>query len=153
MKKILLFALTIPFGSMGQEVVSSQGNSYTNSIGSIDFTIGEVVIKTESSAGIQLTQGFHQTNWNFLGILDNNPNISISVYPNPTSDELNVEVAEYNNLQYEMYDVNGRLVLKGILSGNITKIETRELLPASYSLVIQDNKFENLKTFKLIKTQ
>ena len=46
--KLLSTSLLLFIGSFGfaQEVVSTQGDSYTNSSGSIDFTIGEVVINT-----------------------------------------------------------------------------------------------------------
>ena len=39
-------ALTLSLNSLGQEIVSAQGDFYTNASGSIDFTIGEVVINT-----------------------------------------------------------------------------------------------------------
>jgi hypothetical protein len=45
-----------------QEVVSAQGDSYSNTSGSIDFTIGEVVINTGTDGNNDITQGFHQTN-------------------------------------------------------------------------------------------
>ena len=68
MKKLLLLgAIALSLNSLGQEVVSTQGDSYTNASGSIDFTIGEVVINTVTDGTNDLTQGFHQTNWNFLG--------------------------------------------------------------------------------------
>jgi len=66
MKKLLLLgALALSTITYGQEVVSTQGDSYTNASGSIDFTIGEVVINTGTGGTNDLTQGFHQTNWNF----------------------------------------------------------------------------------------
>ena len=69
MKKLLLLgAIALSLNSLGQEVVSTQGDSYTNASGSIDFTIGEVVINTVTDGTNDLTQGFHQTNWNFLGV-------------------------------------------------------------------------------------
>ena len=41
-----------------QEVVSTQGDSYSNASGSIDFTIGEVIITTGTDGTNDLTQGF-----------------------------------------------------------------------------------------------
>ena len=75
MKKLLLLGLLLPAVSFGQEVISSQGDSYSNASGSVDFTIGEVVIATGTDGNNDLTQGFHQTNWNFVGLEDHNPDI------------------------------------------------------------------------------
>lgn len=57
---LLLFLLLITWSITAQEVMSMQGNSYTNASISIDFTIGEAVIKTVTDGNNTLTQGFHQ---------------------------------------------------------------------------------------------
>ena len=46
MKKtaFVLFSLFATITVSAQEVVSTQGDSYSNASGSIDFTIGEVII-------------------------------------------------------------------------------------------------------------
>ena len=69
-KTLLVFSLLTTFASTAQEVVSTQGDSYSNTSGSIDFTVGEVVINTGTDGTNDLTQGFHQTNWNFVGLED-----------------------------------------------------------------------------------
>ena len=62
----MLFSLFATLSVSAQEVVSTQGDSYSNASGSIDFTIGEVIIDTGTDGTNDLTQGFHQTNWNFV---------------------------------------------------------------------------------------
>ena len=57
---LVLFSLLATGTVSAQEVVSSQGDSYSN--GSIDFTLGEVIIATGTDGTNDLTQGFHQTN-------------------------------------------------------------------------------------------
>ena len=75
-RKIALFAFTILFtiNLFSQGVISSQGDSYTDSSASIDFTIGEVVTSTVSNGEKTLTQVFHQTNWSFVSIENHVPN-------------------------------------------------------------------------------
>lgn len=63
-KVLVLFFMLAAFSLTAQEVVSAQGDTYTNSSGSIDFTIGEVVINTVTDGTTKLTQGFHQPNNN-----------------------------------------------------------------------------------------
>ena len=46
-KQIFLFATFVAaFAASAQEVVSSQGETYSNANGSIDFTVGEVIVNT-----------------------------------------------------------------------------------------------------------
>ena len=43
-----------------QEVIATQGNSSSNSIATLDYTIGEVVTITGTDNQNDITQGFHQ---------------------------------------------------------------------------------------------
>ena len=152
MKILLLLGILLPSISFSQEVISSQGDSYSNASGSVDFTIGEVVIDTGSDGNNDLTQGFHQTNWNFVGLDDHNPSIDVSVFPNPLEKHLNIQTGAFKGMNYIMYDAAGRIVRQGALLEETTQIKTTELLPASYSLVIRDENNTTIKTFKLVKT-
>ncbi len=133
-----------------QEVISSQGESYSNANGSIDFTIGEVIINTATDGSNTLTQGFHQTNWNFVGLDDHSPSFQVSVFPNPSSDVLNVQAEMFENINYALYDANGKLVLQNLLSAELTPINASDLPIGSYSLTLA-TEANILKTFKLIK--
>ena len=97
MKKtaFVLFSLFATISVSAQEVVSTQGDSYSNASASIDFTIGEVVINTGTDGTNDLTQGFHQTNWNLLGVEDFAPNYEAIIFPNPTQDVLNIRTSAF----------------------------------------------------------
>ena len=148
----LLYATTIS----AQEVVSTQGDSYSNANGSIDFTVGEAIINTGTDGTNDLTQGFHQTNWNFLGVEDNAPNYEASIFPNPTSDVLNIKTSSFENVTYTLYDAQGKLVLQSILAAEVTPIQVSHLAPGAYSLQLtfEEGKksASKSKTFKLIKS-
>ena len=132
-KQIFLFATFFAaFSASAQEVVSSQGQTYSNSNGSIDFTVGEVVINTGSNGTNDLTQGFHQTNWNFLGLEDFAPDFQATIFPNPTQDVLNIKTSVFENVTYTLYDAQGKLVLQNILSAEHTPIQVCQLAPGSY---------------------
>ena len=164
MKKntIVLLSLFTAVTVTAQEVVSTQGDSYVTSIGSIDFTLGEVIINTGTDGSHDLTQGFHQTNWNFLGVEDFAPDYEASIFPNPTSDVLNIKTSSFENVIYTLYDAQGKLVLQSILAAEVTPIKVSHLAPGSYSLeLIFENsndgalslsKRSKSKTFKLIKS-
>ena len=152
-KNILVFlSLFTTIVVSAQEVVATQGDSYTNSSGSIDFTIGEVVINTGSDGSNDLTQGFHQTNWNFVSIEDHVPSYDAIIFPNPTSEILNIRTSTFENVTYTLYDARGKLVIQDKLSSVQTLIQVSKLAPGAYSLTL-NNDTQNLKTFQLIKQQ
>ena len=153
MKKntLVLFLFFASLAVSAQEVVATQGESYSNASASIDFTIGEVIINTGTDGTNDLTQGFHQTNWNFLGLEDFAPNYEAIIFPNPTQEVLNIRTSMFENVTYTLYDAQGKLVMQNILSAEQTPIQVSQLAPGSYSLTL-NNATQNLKIFKLVKT-
>ena len=149
---LLFFLLLTSVCVSAQEVVATQGDSYTKSSGSIDFTIGEVVINTGTDGSNDLTQGFHQTNWNFVSIEDHVPSYEAIIFPNPTSEVLNIRTSTFENVTYTLYDARGKLVIQDKLSSVKTLIQVSQLAPGAYSLIL-NNDTQNLKTFQLIKQQ
>jgi hypothetical protein len=152
MKKhlFLFFLLFVTLFVKSQEVISTQGDSYTDSSASIDFTIGEVVTFTGTSSENNLSQGFHQTNWGFVSIEDHVPSYEAIIYPNPTEDFLNIKAGLYEDVSYVLYDEMGKLILQGRLLSEQTALEVSPLATGRYSLVLSNSK-ENLKTFNIIK--
>ncbi|MDC0313747.1 T9SS type A sorting domain-containing protein [Flavobacteriales bacterium] len=149
---LFFFLLLTSVCVSAQEVVATQGDSYTNSSGSIDFTIGEVVINTGTDGSNDLTQGFHQTNWNFVSTEDHVPSYEAIIFPNPTSEILTIRTSTFENVTYTLYDARGKLVIQDKLSSVKTLIQVSQLAPGAYSLIL-NNDTQNLKTFQLIKQQ
>ncbi|MBB78270.1 MAG: hypothetical protein CL844_04640 [Crocinitomicaceae bacterium] len=150
MKIQLLISVIFPLLGFGQEVISSQGNSYSNSNTNMDFTIGEVIINTETDGTHYMTQGFHQTNWFFSGLENHTPSYEAIIFPNPTEESLNIKTSTYKNVVYTLYDAQGKLVMQNELFEEQTSLQVSHLAPGKYSLVL-NNKTDKLKTFKLIK--
>ena len=151
-RQIVLIAMLTTGSVYGQDVISTQGDSYSNANGSLDFTIGEIVINTETDGSNVITQGFHQTNWNFLGVDDHAPNYDAIVYPNPTPDVLKIRASAFENVTYTLYDAQGKLILQDVLTAIETSVQVSELTQGAYTLIL-NNETQNLKTFKLIKEQ
>ncbi|MDG1160265.1 MAG: T9SS type A sorting domain-containing protein [Flavobacteriales bacterium] len=147
---LLLFSLLATGTVSAQEVISTQGDSYSNASANIDFTIGEVIIDTGTDGTNDLTQGFHQTNWSFVGLEDFARDYEAIIFPNPTEDVLNIRTSRFENVTYTLYDAQGKLVMQDILSTEQTPIQVSQLAPGSYFLTL-NNETQNLKTFKLIK--
>ena len=152
----VLFSLLVTGSVSAQEVVSTQGESYSNASANIDFTLGEVIIATATDGTNDLTQGFHQTNWNFLGVEDHALNYEATIFPNPTSEVLNIKSSSFENVTYTLYDAQGKLVLQSTLAAEVTPVQVSHLSPGSYSLQLTFEEGKEIasksKIFKLIKS-
>jgi hypothetical protein len=109
----------VPLIGFGQitspSVISSSGNSYNNGGVNMDYTLGEIVVETQTNTTTILTQGFHQ------GVLKvntsvENIDIKTKVYPNPTTNFIIIELEKNVNADILVYDINGKLVIKDKLN-------------------------------------
>jgi hypothetical protein len=148
---LTLCTLLLPSIFIAQQVISSQGESYSNATTKIDFTIGETVVNTVSNGTNDLTQGFHQTNWIFVGVEDLHPETQVNIYPNPSVDELTIETLSFNGLSFEIVDAVGKLVEHDELNAEKTPVKIARLAPGNYTLNIRHGG-QVWKTFKLIKS-
>lgn len=74
---------------------------------------------------------------------------SISVYPNPTTDLVNIKVNHAENSAYELYDFSGKIVESLPLTES-TYLSLQNKIGSVYFLKILSNGKE-IKTFKIIK--
>lgn len=153
---ILMLFVTI-LSTKAQEAVSTTGGDATGSGGNSSYTIGQVVYTTQTGTnGNSISQGVQQPFEISVitGIEEaNGISLNISTYPNPTTDYLTVKVENYNteNLQYLIFDINGKLLQTEKATGQETQIQTSQLVPAHYFVKVLDNKKE-IKVFKIIKS-
>jgi hypothetical protein len=136
-----------------QQVVSSAGNFYSNTSGSISWTLGEIAIETLTTANNILTQGFQQSRLTVTGI-DDLPvlDFEIVVFPNPASDHLIIRTdkEQHKNLHYQLYDLSGKIILQNKILETETKIPVNHLKPAVYLLrIIEGNR--QMRAFKVVK--
>lgn len=156
LKSVLVFlSFILAIGLQAQETITTTGGE-ASGVGSASYTVGQTVYTTQTGInGNTLAQGVQQPYeisvvtglTEAIGI-----NISVFAYPNPTSDYLIIKVEGYEteNLQYQVFDINGKLLKSKKADGNETQIATTELAPATYFVKILDREKE-IKVFKIIK--
>lgn len=148
--KVIYTFLTLLFSLAGfaqeQNVVSSSGGQYFFSTGSMTWTVGEVIINTVESPDNKLTQGFNQTNINIVGITEYIHKIKISVFPNPTTDFINIESTKKTTLK--IYDLSQKLILEKALNKK-EKVDLSQLSSGTYFLAFYKNN-KRVKTVKII---
>lgn len=81
--------------------------------------------------------------------------VVVELYPNPATDFLNIQINEpsVKNVKFELYNIIGSAVpMRGEKLGtNKFKLETGELNPGYYLLVIQDDQAKFKHTYKFMK--
>jgi hypothetical protein len=140
--------------SYAQQVLSSSGETGQNNSGSISYTLGELVIATQTNGTNTITQGFHQTQIIVTAVQElSDPGFSISAFPNPTNDFviLKIEKGEYRNIEFALFDALGKFLVKEKLTDTEQKVSFEQLNPGNYFIKILKNRTE-IKTFKIVKT-
>ncbi len=150
-KTLVIFSAFAVSSAFAQEVVSSSGESFATPSGGIDFTVGEVVIETVSNGTNTLTQGFHQTLLEVVGLEDLLPDLEVSIFPNPTDELVTIEVSDFHSLNYQLIDQTGRLIDQDELKSSQTQLNVSKLPAGMYTLLLMVNESGTAKTYQVIK--
>jgi hypothetical protein len=138
-----------------QEALPASGGNASGSGGSVSYTIGQAVYTTFTGINGSVAQGVQQpyeisvvTGLGETGGI----NLICSAYPNPAkkSITLRIENCDTEKMTYQLYDVSGKLLENKKPDGIETRIDTDDLVIATYFLkVLRSNQV--VKTFKVIK--
>jgi len=170
--KLLTIAVLVLFGLsnlQAQEAIPATGGEASGSGGSASYTVGQVVYTTSvGTNGNSIAEGVQQPYE--ISVITSIPeakgiSLNISAYPNPTTNYLTVKVdastlLSIQSLQYQVFDINGKLLQTVKATGQETKIETNNLVNGNYFVKVYavgkndhtgiDNEKE-IKVFKIIK--
>jgi len=135
------------------QVLSATGGDASGSGGTVAYSVGQIVYTTSTGTTGSVAQGVEQAyEISSVGIKETALNISLRVFPNPTSDYLTLKVQDYNNeaLSYSLLDEQGKLVLNDQITNQDTQVAMSTLARGAYFInVLQANK--KIQTFKIIK--
>src|SRR6218665_352959 len=141
--------------SLSPEVVASSGDVFSNTAGSVSFTIGEPVTATFSVPANILTQGFQQPyTVSLTGIPEESAATEIYVYPNPVKDELMIDFTKMNAGSYllTIADVSGREIMNSKMeigsSPALQKISLSEYGNGIYFIRVISPDNKSSKAFK-----
>lgn len=160
-KRVVFFVLLTMAGACvwAQSTFGVAGGDASGESGSLSYTVGQVAVMTTygkvtnaSRVAANLREGVQQTytveelRIDGVQVLD----LDISVYPNPTADQVTVSVGHtVADMRYELYSMDGRLLKKGRVAEGEQCIEMRECAAGSYVLRIAAGKSEN--NYKIVK--
>jgi len=158
---VLLSALGLT-GLQAQVSINASGGNFSGSGGSVAYSVGQVAYTTNTSVSNgSVSQGVQQPyEISVITAIEEAKgiNLTVSAYPNPTTDYLTLSVADFDaaKLSYQLYDMNGKLLETKNIEGNQTSIFMGNLLPAVYfikvtAVTVHAQPYKEIKTFKIIK--
>lgn len=133
-----------------QDLISTGGDFFQLESGSISFTIGEPIIETLGNEDHDLTQGFQQASRELTTDYNEMDYIWINVYPNPTTDFINIEFSEFEELNYQLYNLNGVRIDQGQISKIESTISLVKYIPSIFILKLFKDDLGS-RTFQIVK--
>lgn len=146
---LLLLALG---GLQAQETLNSSGGVATGVGGMASYSVGQVFYTTNTGNTGSMAEGVQQPYEisEIIGIDETSIPLEISIYPNPTSNYLTLTSYNADQLSYQLYDIQGRLIVAENIAINKTHINMESLPAATYFLKITKTA-QLIKTYKIIK--
>ncbi len=153
-KIVLLFSLFFCLAGNAQQSINTSGGNGSGAGGSFSYTIGQIDNVSAKGTGGSIDQGVQQAfEIEVLGTdTFANINLEMKAYPNPTTANLNLKITNYSieNLNYQLFDISGRIISKNKITSEETTISMENLSAGNYLLQIAENE-KTLKTFKIAK--
>jgi len=142
-------------GLHAQEAIPASGGNASGSDGTVSYSIGQTVYSIHEGTNGTEVQGVQQPFEITVvtGIYDAKwISLSVKVYPNPTTQFLTLVVNEpdISDLSYELYDLDGKILIKKGIKDSQTQIAVERFAASIYFLKIMHSTAE-IKTFKIIK--
>jgi hypothetical protein len=139
-----------------QETIPSTGGNASGTGGTSSYTVGQVFYTSNTSSTGSVSQGIQQA---FEIQTLSNPGLltvqlTAVTYPNPTTDFIVLKITDttLENLQYTLFDLNGKTIASKPIRTSSTEIAMKNLSVGMYLLKLT-KKNKPLKTFKVIKKQ
>ncbi len=155
---LTIIALLVAFSSFGQTAIKknsidSGGDISTNGTTKMVYTLGEVAVQENTTGNIHVSEGFIGSN-NFVVLNIENYSIlsDVKVYPNPTSDYININFTQKSDYDISIYNMAGELIYsKQIIESNKESINLNKFPAGTYLFVVKQVAEQKATTYKIIK--
>lgn len=151
-----IVALCFTGSLRAQTSVNASGGDASGSGGTVAYSVGQVVYTSNTASTGTVDQGVqHAYEIYTVGIKEIALNISLTAFPNPTMENITLQISDYNNekLSYQLFDLQGKALSNGQIVGQQTLINMNNLPRATYYINVLDQENKKVQSFKIIKTQ
>ena len=152
----LIFLFVLSFSvSFAQNAVTVSGGEANGNSGSVSYSIGQIFYSVNEGTSGQVSEGVQQP-YEIYDVnevqLEISGAISLSAFPNPTSDYLSLRIdGDYiDGLSCAMFDISGREIMQMRITSSETRLDVQQLPTATYFVRVTKGKNE-VKTFKIVK--
>ena len=156
-KSSLCFLLFCGFNIViqAQNTIPATGGNATGTGGSVSYTVGQITYQTISGTNGIVNQGVQQPyEISVVTSIRNTEEINLKcfVYPNPTGGitKLIFESPNFENLEIQLFELNGRLLLDKKVESKETEISLENLSSSIYFLKVYKRNSE-VRVFKIVK--
>jgi hypothetical protein len=157
MKKILiiitLLIVELGFAQLTIKKSSIDSGGATTSSGNTTmiYTIGETVVQENTQGNIHISEGFISPGLQeSLAVSNYNALAGITIFPNPTTDFVNLAFATDADYSIQVYDINGKNLASFQTAENI-RINLSNYSAGNYILLIKDEAKKLYQSYKIIK--
>ena len=140
--------------AQAQESANASGGDATGSGGTVAYSVGQVVYTSNTGSSGSVAQGVQHAYEIFtVGIKETELNISLTAFPNPTTENLTLQISDYNNekLWYQLFDMQGKQLSNGQVTAEQTQISLNSLPTATYFINIVNQENKKVQSFKITK--
>ena len=155
---VLLMATMTYAQSIAPQSVNSGGTKMTQANGSLSFSVGELVVLSQTdSQGNTLGGGFTAgATLTTVSIQETDAAVlDVKVYPNPTMELVKIQInhSTLDQVVVTITDLQGKEVYNGKYAGisNTIGINTAAYAPGTYVLSLKNLNNQVLGTYKIIK--
>jgi hypothetical protein len=149
---MILFAV---FSIHAQQLAGVAGGDASGKSGTAAYSVGQISYTSDVGSSGSNAQGIQHA-YEIYRISESKTfgNTSFKMYPNPTEDMVNIAVdnSDTENLSYELYNISGKLLASGKLTGQTTSVAMKSFAAGTYVVKLL-SKDESIQTFKIIKNQ
>lgn len=149
----LCFISQLSAQNMPRTVIGNAGDYYQDlQFGNIHWTVGEVAVSLHQN-GTELAEGFHNAYYELIvSTEDVLPDWEVNVYPNPTTDFLQVKLPDSEHVRAQLFGINGQLLISREDLSWETAFDLSQFPAGSYWLKLQDEDGRQ-RSFQVIKVQ
>ena len=155
-KHLILFAIGLLWAGFAnaQQSVNCTGGNATGSGGSVSYSVGQIEYTSHTGSAGSVSQGVQQP-YEIITVGEQQSELQISLvaFPNPTADVLTLQISDFKdeNLSFQLFDVQGKLLNDGKIVGTQTNLNTLNLNPATYYLNVLNQNNKTIQSFQIIK--
>jgi hypothetical protein len=135
------------------ESIDSGGQTIENGNLKIVYTVGEVAISETLNSNLKISEGFINTGiLKTLGIENFEILKNINVYPNPSSDKIEINFPYLSTYEISIFSIQGNeVIVKKYINELSANLDIQHLSNALYFIIIKDNTNKKFVSLKLLK--